>query len=334
MSNVAQSTSVPAIFSFENHSVRTFADEQGEPLFVGKDVCDVLGYANDSLTIKKHCKLYGVSKRYLTDSMGREQEVTVINEGNLYRLIIRSRKPEAERFERKVMDEILPAIRKTGEYRTPYVTGPNDTLTAAQAEQLRLLIKSLCERLPKDFQAGFNIKVWSKLKSHFGVSYRQIPQSEYSEALSLVARHATEYPCIAEPQKSPAGALPPIDVRGLLLSGQSTPTLPLPGEIQDELERKAWEMARETYDLSRGYLSRKIAYRCEYGSPRQLNVERARQLINEGGLGHALAHTYYGEVDRCLHWLKAGRDAASDAIKEIEKQVSAHLGGQKVMRLS
>lgn len=50
------------------------------------------------------------------------QEMTFINEGNLYRLIIKSRKPEAERFETWVMDEVLPSIRKKGGYITPSAT--------------------------------------------------------------------------------------------------------------------------------------------------------------------------------------------------------------------
>lgn len=57
-----------------------------------------------------------MSKRHIIDSMGRDQEITVINEPNLYRLIIKSRKPEAEKFEAWVMEVVLPALRKHGHY--------------------------------------------------------------------------------------------------------------------------------------------------------------------------------------------------------------------------
>ncbi len=102
--------------NFENLPVRTFTDETNELWFCGVDVCSILGYANASLTIQKHCKENGVSKRYITDKLQRQQETSFINEPNLYRLIIKSRKPEAERFEAWVMEEVLPTIRKNGSY--------------------------------------------------------------------------------------------------------------------------------------------------------------------------------------------------------------------------
>lgn len=115
----------PAVFRFDGLTVRAFADEKGEPWFVAKDICDVLGYANDSKAIGDHCREKGVTKRYSL-TKGGNQEMTFINEGNLYRLIIKSRKPEAERFEQLVMDEILPTIRKTGRYESPCPSQQSD----------------------------------------------------------------------------------------------------------------------------------------------------------------------------------------------------------------
>ncbi|HDL6201811.1 TPA: hypothetical protein PXI00_002517, partial [Mannheimia haemolytica] len=65
--------------------------------------------------LAKHCKPKGIAKRY-TPTKGGNQELTFINEPNLYRLIIKSRKPEAEKFEAWVFEEVLPQIRKTGKY--------------------------------------------------------------------------------------------------------------------------------------------------------------------------------------------------------------------------
>lgn len=115
MTSTAQ---VSAVFAFNEISVRAYADEHGEPWFAANDVCAVLGYRNPSKTIGDHCRTKGITKRY-TPTDGGNQEITFINEGNLYRLIIKSRKPEAEPFERLVMEEILPAIRKTGSYTAP-----------------------------------------------------------------------------------------------------------------------------------------------------------------------------------------------------------------------
>lgn len=104
-------------FNFHSNDVRVITDPTGEFWFCGRDICTILGYVNESLTLQKHCKQNGVSKRYLTDKMQRKQEAIFINEPNLYRLIIKSRKPEAEPFETWVFEEVLPTIRKTGEYK-------------------------------------------------------------------------------------------------------------------------------------------------------------------------------------------------------------------------
>ncbi len=118
MSNPAPGTPVPSVFQFESKEVRIFVDDQGKPWFCARDVCAVLGYVNDSDAIKKHCRESGVAKRYLS-SGGQRREIAFIHEGNLYRLIIKSHLPAAERFEAWVCDEVLPTIRKTGKYETP-----------------------------------------------------------------------------------------------------------------------------------------------------------------------------------------------------------------------
>ncbi len=113
---------------FKSSIVRTFIDEFGNTWFCAKDSCDILGYANAPDTIAKHCRSEGITKRDTpvecdiancdTPSKARKsQEMTYINEGNLYRLIARSKKKEAEKFEVWIFDEVLPQIRKTGKYR-------------------------------------------------------------------------------------------------------------------------------------------------------------------------------------------------------------------------
>lgn len=103
------------IFNFNSSQVRVIVDPNQEFWFGAKDVCDILGYVNDTDAIKKHCKEKGVAKRY-SPTKGGKQELIFINEPNLYRLIIKSRKPEAEKFEAWVFEEVLPQIRKTGKY--------------------------------------------------------------------------------------------------------------------------------------------------------------------------------------------------------------------------
>ena len=88
--------------------------EDGKPLFCGADACKALGYKNQSKALNDHCR--GVTKRYLTDNLGRKQQANFLPEGDLYRLITHSKLPGAEKFERWVFDEVLPAIRKSGMY--------------------------------------------------------------------------------------------------------------------------------------------------------------------------------------------------------------------------
>jgi prophage antirepressor-like protein len=84
-------TNSMSVFTFNSNNVRTFADDHNEMWFCAKDVCAVLGYANDSDTIKKHCKERGVAKRYLGVVTGKKAngedsvqqiEMSFINEPN------------------------------------------------------------------------------------------------------------------------------------------------------------------------------------------------------------------------------------------------------------
>ena len=207
MPDITPRASAPSVFSFESTSVRTFADDHGEPWFCAADVCAVLGYANSRQAIQKNCRDKGVSIRD-TPTDGGIQALTFINEGNLYRLIIKSRKPEAERFETWVMEEVLPAIRKTGQYvAQPYAHNHGDALSLDQADTLRkLLTDAAKQRHPGDGkqQGAFLMRGWSKLKAHFKRGYREIPQAEFAEAVSLVARHIAEQGELLEEATQPA----------------------------------------------------------------------------------------------------------------------------------
>lgn len=114
------------IFNSEEFGDIRTAEIDGKPYFVGTDVAKALGYSNPRKAILDHCK--GVTKRDTPTSSG-VQSMSYINEGDLYRLIMKSKLPSAEKFESWVMDEVLPAIRKTGSYQKPMTV----------AEQIQLL---------------------------------------------------------------------------------------------------------------------------------------------------------------------------------------------------
>ena len=113
MSNVIE-------MKFQNTNFKAM-EMEGTVYFLGKQVADFLGYTNPSKALNDHCKSLKMLKH--NDSLALEygldvppRGLLIIPEPDLYRLIVRSKKPEAEQFEEWVMSEVLPRIRKTGGY--------------------------------------------------------------------------------------------------------------------------------------------------------------------------------------------------------------------------
>lgn len=96
--------------------IRILEQNDGKVLFCGTDVAKALGYQDAPKAIKAHCKEDGWVICPVIDNMGRTQDAKFITEGNLYRLIARSKLENAEKFERWVFDDVLPSIRKHGSY--------------------------------------------------------------------------------------------------------------------------------------------------------------------------------------------------------------------------
>ncbi|MDP5210965.1 phage antirepressor [Microbulbifer sp. 2205BS26-8] len=135
-------------FNFHQNRVRTVKRED-EPYFVGKDVAEALGYSKPRNAIAAHCK--GALKQGLLTE-GGIQEVVIIPERDVYRLIMRSKLPEAEAFEEWVVGHVLPSIRKTGSYTTkPQDLSRMDILKIAMdSEQERLRLEGeVAELKPK-----------------------------------------------------------------------------------------------------------------------------------------------------------------------------------------
>ena len=86
---------------------------EGEIWFVAKDVAKTLGYSNIEEAVENHCKERGV---FIHRESINENEITLINESNVYRLMLKSKLPSVEKFEEWLFDEVVPAIRKKGYY--------------------------------------------------------------------------------------------------------------------------------------------------------------------------------------------------------------------------
>nr|WP_220183519.1 phage antirepressor KilAC domain-containing protein [Bifidobacterium bifidum] len=111
--------------------MRTLTDEAGEPWFVLKDCMSILDLGNPTETVKMFDE-DEFSTAEVIDSIGRRQQAYIISEPGLYRLVMRSRKPEAKEFQRWVTHEVLPAIRKTGGY-IPTTDADDDMTILAKA---------------------------------------------------------------------------------------------------------------------------------------------------------------------------------------------------------
>ena len=201
------------IFNSEEFGDIRTAEIDGKPYFVGTDVAKALGYNNPRDAVSRHCK--GVVKRDTPTSSGI-QSMSYINEGDLYRLIMKSKLSSAEKFESWVMDEVLPTIRKTGSYQKPLTTveqiqviatGFLDheerlnrlentmTIDYAQQESIRDLVSSvvIAHLGGKESNAYKEIgkKVFAEcnrdIKTYFAVNARNnIPKLRFEEAMEYV----------------------------------------------------------------------------------------------------------------------------------------------------
>lgn len=104
------------IFKNEEFGSVRIIEEDGKYLFCASDVAKALGYSNVHSALQRHCN--GVVKRDTVTSTRGVQTLTYIPEGDVYRLIVHSKLPSAERFERWVFDEVLPSLRANGIYIT------------------------------------------------------------------------------------------------------------------------------------------------------------------------------------------------------------------------
>lgn len=121
-------------FNFEGAAVRALQLD-GEPYFVGKDVAEALGYSDTTNAIKQHCK--GVAKHHPLSTGGGMQEMRVLSEPDVLRLIVNSKLQAAVRFERWVFEDVLPSIRKTGGY----------SVNLADPAQLRQVLLGYTEKV-------------------------------------------------------------------------------------------------------------------------------------------------------------------------------------------
>lgn len=166
-----------SIFNFEStKQVRTAVHEDGGIWFCLPDVARVLEISNANPS-RFNLSEAGVHKMYISYDSGKKQ-VTFVNEPNLYRVIFRSNKDEAVKFQNWVFDEVLPSIRKTGQYR--------HTISIEQQAQIQKAVKAKCQSNKLHYQA-----LYHHMYDKFGVkSYKDILAVDFEQALAFIYEYA------------------------------------------------------------------------------------------------------------------------------------------------
>lgn len=169
--------------------VRTIIDGD-KILFCANDVAKALGYKVPKDAVKQHCR--GAVKHLLTDSLGRKQETNFIPEGDIYRLIIRSKLPSAEKFERWVFDEVLPSIRKTGAYALNNKEEMEKYIARRIGIEMRKgMTEAIKEAVPESTHKKFAYPNYTNLvyKTVFSMNTKQLKQDRELEKDANIREH-------------------------------------------------------------------------------------------------------------------------------------------------
>lgn len=183
-------------FCFESNQVRVLGDILN-PLFVALDICKALGFGNPYQAIKDHVDQDDLCKQEITDSMGRKQEVNCVNESGMYALIFGSKLPSAKRFKRWVTSEVLPAIRKSGQYSVCAKNAHVETITPAQQLAIQQAVGRRAQKTANHYQT-----IYRAIKLRYQIArYDQLPQSLFDDCLKFIETVDLHVPETAAPKQ-------------------------------------------------------------------------------------------------------------------------------------
>lgn len=174
-----------AVFNNQQFGEIRTIDEPNGIYFCGKDVATALGYVIPRKAIQDHCRKEGVLKRNILTA-GGNQTLVFIDEGNLYRLIVHSKLSTAEQFERWVFDEVLPTIRKTGEYKAK----PSDELRRKNVEireqnariRTAQLLYKIADKTDTDYKKVLHARITHLLTGEYLLPLPAVNERTYSAA--------------------------------------------------------------------------------------------------------------------------------------------------------
>lgn len=181
-------------FMFDSHEIRTLTVD-GEPYFVAKDMAEALGYSNTRDAISKHCK--NQNSVAIRGGNRGNPNLTIIPESDVYRLITKSRLPEAERFERWVFEEVLPSIGRTGSYQHEQPEPSQPALTESTPADRRPL-RDAVERWVRSRYNKVNNshfrEAWTEVNEFMQVeSIKDIPREHIHLAVEYVEEQIESY---------------------------------------------------------------------------------------------------------------------------------------------
>ena len=135
-------------------AIRTMSNEQGEPMFCAKDVCESLGYSNGRDAVRKHVDGEDKTTVAICDGGSNyKSQAIFINESGLYALILSSKLESAKRFKHWVTSEVLPSIRKQGGYMVARPDETDEEILARALQIMKAAIESrdevIAELLPR-----------------------------------------------------------------------------------------------------------------------------------------------------------------------------------------
>lgn len=196
-------------FCFESNQVRVLGDILN-PLFVALDICKALGYQNHKDAINRHVDPEDISKMEITTNGGK-QEVNCVNESGMYALIFGSKLPSAKRFKKWVTSEVLPAIRKTGQYSVTEKSTDARTITPEQQYLLKEAVKHKAKMHAAHYQTIYRA-IYARYKI---ARYDQLPQDKFRECLQFITEINPNIPinpdrAIVRPERCPVCGLIPV----------------------------------------------------------------------------------------------------------------------------
>ncbi|MCT8526837.1 BRO-N domain-containing protein [Glaesserella parasuis] len=193
---MSQSTQL-STFNFEQSSIRVIA-VNNEPWFVAKDVCDTLGIKNPTQALENldedERAMFNIGLEQRVNFDNRVSEINIVSESGMYTLILRCRDAVKKgsvphRFRKWVTAEVLPQIRKTGQYSQNSTQIAPLTITPEQQRAIQEAVQQA------HYRTGLHWKeIYSRLKSTFNVAkYDQLPQTMFEHVINFLNTLGNQY---------------------------------------------------------------------------------------------------------------------------------------------